>query len=547
MASTAEVEHDEDPSESVIDEGDEDNASDYEENAPVSSADIKIPDLNEEDEDVRVAMEMALAAMKNPHMSAEVRKKVLGDKNPQAEFLKQVEEKKAKKLQQERIEAEKRWNEQKESFFSIFSSGAAAFAQATEEYQWAADKVKYADKIRSDEKVREIRKAIKAKRKTLKAVRLQGNRVETRHVFKRQRMEKHLIEVHDSIERLRAQFCQSNYNVTVYAKAMMKASKKWNKPTQEDQELALEAQLCRNMHQMLALEKQKAKVKKNMKEIKKYLQRCKSWLSDKQALCEQHMLTLDATQNSMRNIYQETVARQDQWIARILKEEGLEMPAVLDQAKDIVAKYDEIPTHAGPGAFLLTLRGLPFKDSIYLKQGSFCGNEVVDNKLGTNPVSTESVKVVIEGAPPPPPPPSANDKKNEELYIQTTDDAASINSALTDPDDEAAATPAASNTNDFSDSISGNIAFGDDAPWLGVDEELGKEDEEDGDEDNRHRKKKSGEKKSGSGVGENHKTVIKNGVNDENSSPKNFKKAPLPSDHEAPVSLVKPAENGSKE
>ena len=387
-------------------------------------------------------------------MSPDQLRKLVGEKNKQSELVKEVEEKKRKEQEKAKEEADKRWNEQKESVLGWFSSGAAAISQTAEDYQWAQTKAFYADKIKNDKEIREIRKQIKAMRKALKAQRLQGNRVETRHIFKRQRMEKHLIELQTAIEKNRKMFCETNYDATSYAKAMMKASKKWNKKPGNDEELALEAQLCRNMHQMLALEKQKAKCKKQLKEIKKYLQRCKSWLSDKQALCELHMLTLDATQASMKNIYEDSLSRQDKLISKLKSSPEFEGKGGLFDNVDL-SRYDEIPSHAGPGATLNALRGLPFKEEVFLTR--IPSHERLSD---TNSTGSGKVKVEIEGMPQP----EANRK---DLYIEASDDGASINSALTDPDEGGAAGAAFSSESVVSaDSVSGIVAFGEDAPWL---------------------------------------------------------------------------------
>lgn len=486
--SNKDAEGDED---SVIEEGNEDEE---ESKGTLSSTDIN-PEVNEEDEEVRLAMEMALAAMKNPKMKPdELRKLVLSQnaEQKQQEFIKQVEEKKKQQKLKEQEEAQQRWNDQKDSMFSWL------VGTPTEEQLWAQQKVRYADKIKNDQQVREARKAIKAKRKGLKALRLQGNRVETRHIFKRQRMEKHLLDVEESIDKHLRQFCHSKtFDATTYAKAMMKATKKWskhnqteqNKPSEtDDQALALEAQLCRNMHQMLALEKQKSKLKKSLKEIKKYLQRCKSWLSDKQALCELHMLTLDATQTSMKTIYEDTLNRQDAFIHKILNEndkenargafaedtfaKGSGLQALLANVPlDVSQKYDELPSHSGPGATLNALRGLPFRDSFTLSKAPSR-----DGKSGRDDATREDILASGDdnhgqnGRSTSPGSRSLRRRSGQkrELVIQTNDDA-SISSALSDPDEDLNGSGdgfAYGEQSISADSVSGKIAFGEDAPWL---------------------------------------------------------------------------------
>jgi hypothetical protein len=302
-------------------------------------------------------------------------------------------------------------------------------------------------------------------------------------------MEKHLLEVEEAIEKRIRDFCESKtFDATTYAKAMMKATKTWSKkhpsPPQEDQSsttadqaLALESQLCRNMHQMLALEKQKSKLKKLFRETKKYLQRCKAWLSDKQALCELHMMTLDATQASMKSIYEDTLKRQDAYIQKILDQNNKENRLTADEfppktftqgsglqallasvPHDVARKYDELPSHSGPGATLHVLRGLPFRDSFNLskapsRNGSK-GQDDNDEKI--------RAEILASGDDEPRSPGGGAGKGGRELIIHTHDDAGSINSALSDPDEDLNASGAALRLGESAKSL----GFGDDAPWL---------------------------------------------------------------------------------
>lgn len=266
----------------------------------------------EEDEEVRLAMEMALAAAKNPHLSPAEIQKLVGEKNAQAKMIDEFAKKNEEKIKRNQMKAKEY---QRQQSAATSNSWWVAAAKKAEEIKDRAERSLYAEQISKDETINEIRKTMKILKKTLKAHRLQGNRVETRHVFKRQRMEKRLIQSNDKLKKTQQLFTNSNYNVQEYLKAMMRASKKWRKMGTDD-ELMLEAQLSRNMHQMLALEKQKVKCKKNTKEMKKYLQRCKGWLSDKKAFCEMNIMTLDATQNSILRLYEETLRRQDRLIAK---------------------------------------------------------------------------------------------------------------------------------------------------------------------------------------------------------------------------------------
>ena len=245
-----------------------------------------------------------------------------------------------------------------------------------------------------------------------------------------------MIQIIDKLKRTQKAFVASGYNIHEYAKAMMKASKKWKKKG-TDEELALEAQLCRNMHQMLALEKQKSKVKKSTREMKKYLQRCKGWLSDKQALCEMNLMTLDATHITMQALYEDTIANQDRLIAK-LKASGEFDGVNLDEVElanwNVLSdkKYD----HLGPSATLSALRGLPINDSVRLTKRK----ETVTDKPMTN------------GHP--------------ELFIEAKDDG-SVHSDVSDPDGDGdiADDGSLGGDKDDDDSSQGKGVDSNDAPW----------------------------------------------------------------------------------
>lgn len=432
----------------------------------------------EEDEEVRIAMEMALAAAQNPHLSVVALRKLVSDKNKQVEIVEQVQQKKELEKQREREEQQKRWNEQKEKVVGWWHvkaetvvSGVSAVHKAAErkaeEIQDRYERRMYAEDIQNDQLYQDIRKRCKFLQKTLKAHRLQGNRVETRHSFKRQRQEKKLLQLYEKIDKTQKLFTAGSYNIHEYAKAMMRASKKWNKKSSGDHELALEAQLCRNMHQMLSIEKQKSKVKKSTREMKKYLQRCKGWLSDKKALCEMHIMTLDATDSSMVFLYQDTISRQDALIKRL--KEAEEFAGIDLESVELAPGWRELnmlqehnnSSVLGPSATLAALRGLPINDSIRLRRTALEKEEMQQQRLKPAP-SSEMRK---------PSPEFMSNDGGPQLYIETKDDA-SVSSHLSDPDDDGVEPfdqspyPATSRADSFGDSDSGLGEFDRDAPWM---------------------------------------------------------------------------------
>lgn len=403
-----------------------------------------------EDEEIRLAMEMAMAAAKNPKLSADQLRALVAPKNKQVEIITEVEAKQQKKqaFKQKLVqkEKEKRWIEQKSSAYTWWSSTVNSVAKSAADTMFEAEKQYYAEEIKKDKKIIAIRRRMKACRKTLKAQRLSGNRIETKHVFKRQRMEKQLIQINDRLRKGQQLLLSSSFQVQEYAKAMMKASKKWRKKGSK-QELSLEAQLCRNMHQMLAIEKQKSKVKKNSREVKKYMQRCKSWLSDKKAWCELHIMTLDSTASSMRVLYQETLSKQDALIARLsaLPEfDGVELGAVQNARIELLNKAEARPIH-----MLNALRGLPMNDSV------------------RNMKIAQGAKEA---------PATATMPGRKALYIEPNDDDGSVNSALSDPDAPAEQLPDNGDDEDESEGFD----FGKDAPWNAKDSEHQEDDDKKG-------------------------------------------------------------------
>lgn len=341
----------------------------------VPKIDLPSPE-SETDGEIRLAMEMAIAAAQNPHLSPAEIQKLVGEKNAQAKMIDEFSKQNEQKIKQNQLKVrELQQQQQRQNNISngnTSSSWWTAAAKKAEEMKDRAERHLYADQIGKDESILELRKTIKILKKTIKAHRLQGNRVDTRHVFKRQRMEKKLIAVTERLTKTQHVFTNSSYNVQEYLKAAMRASKKWRK-VGTDEELMLEAQLSRNMHQMLALEKQKVKCKKNTKELKKYLQRCKGWLSDKKAFCEMNVMTLEATQNSMMHLYGETLQRQDRLIVKLQRLEEFRNVdlSTVDLSHVQLSSFDAFfPKAKDPtrSAALEAMRGLPMKDSIRVKK-----------------------------------------------------------------------------------------------------------------------------------------------------------------------------------
>jgi hypothetical protein len=438
--------------------------------------DLPSPEI-EEDEEVRLAMEMAIAAAKNPHLSPLEIQRLVGEKNAQAKMIDEFSKQNEEKIKQNQLKVKElqRSRSSVNISGSVASSWWIAAAKKAEEMKDRAERSLYAEQISKDETILEIRKTMKILKKTLKAHRLQGNRVETRHAFKRQRMEKRLLQSTDKLKKTQEIFTNSNYNVQEYLKAMMRASKKWRKVGNDD-ELLLEAQLSRNMHQMLALEKQKGKCKKNTKEMKKYLQRCKGWLSDKKAFCEMNIMTIDATQNSIMRLYEETLRRQDKLIAKYkasdefqnvdLSAVDLSHVTLPNLSYTNMTSVESSPSVNGCSA----MRGLPIVDSIRKKKGfldhSYHSEKVDENEEKVNSVEAnpeqvaQSRKELLEQYYKNKEIVEQYGKNTTELYVVANKDDESISSRLSDPD-------ASFNHGDIDnvEESDDEGEYGNDAPW----------------------------------------------------------------------------------
>lgn len=432
-------------------ESDENNKKTSPQNESAPEKVAKVEGIEEEeDEEIRLAMEMALAAAQNPHLSPAEIQKLVGEKNEQTKLI--------AKQKEEKLEKGERWNKKKEQVATWWS----AAAKRAEEIKDRAERRLYSEQIRKDPEIIEMRKKMKILKKTLKAHRLQGNRVDTRHVFKRQRNEKKLLSTYDKLKKTQRMFTNSSYNVQEYLKAMMRASKKWRKKG-TDEELMLEAQLCRNMHQMLALEKQKVKLKKETKEMKKYLQRCKGWLSDKKSFCEMNLMTLRTTQNSILNLYEETLRRQDALIAKLKASDEFKDVDLsdVDVSHIDLPKFKEVASSP--------MRGLPINDSIRVKKDRENSSHESKEAQRRAAAQAKSRAELVGNYYKQQQQQASLYANGPELIVDTAKDEVSVSSHLSDPD--------ASGNGELEDSES-NFNFGNDAPWMASDPNLDAVDEE---------------------------------------------------------------------
>jgi hypothetical protein len=217
-------------------------------------------------------------------------------------------------------------------------------------------------------------------------------------------------------------------------------------------------------------------VKKSTKEMKKYLQRCKGWLSDKKAFCEMNNMTLDATKHSIKHLYEETLFRQDALIARLIDSEEFKDLDVAVAASEVKLHVDGAP---GSARTLIALRGLPFRDSIRIKKKDRHQQAVtsvphpVDDPTGAPrqlvanfPI--DSPEQVLAKVPVKREPVRQAAPQRRELFVDMADNV-SVNSNLSDPDEEGeqvfSEEQEAAKTGDASESENSDNNFGKDAPW----------------------------------------------------------------------------------
>jgi hypothetical protein len=163
--------------------------------------------------------------------------------------------------------------------------------------------------------------------------------------------------------------------------------------------------------------------------MKKYLQRCKGYLSDKQALYEMNVMTLDATHTSMKALYEDTLKSQDALIAKLKSSgefDGIDLEEVELANWKALSEADMI--ELGPSATLNALRGLPINDSVRMMKKKELSPE--SEELETNGVQHEEEEEQQQSNRE-----DATAAGNVELYIETKDDN-SVHSEVSDPDED---------------------------------------------------------------------------------------------------------------
>ncbi len=82
-----------------------------------------------------------------------------------------------------------------------------------------------------------------------------------------------------------------------------------------DVQIIQEAQLVRQMHLMMVIDRQLSLMRKHTRETRKYLQKCQLWISDKSALEKEFAIAQEA-QAKIKSLYQDTLTRQKAAIAK---------------------------------------------------------------------------------------------------------------------------------------------------------------------------------------------------------------------------------------
>lgn len=175
---------------------------------------------------------------------------------------------------------------------------------------------KYKKEIKEDAEVKALNKKIKKLKGSLKVQRLNGDRTEKRNTFAREKEQK---ELDKKVQRLRKAiwtFANSSMNSHEYAKAMMRAAARLKRKGinvhKSEKALAMEAAVLRNMHRMLALQKQYTMSKRACDDVSSFIKRCKGWLDTKLASGEMGVMVLEATSKSMALLYKEIVDVQEE-------------------------------------------------------------------------------------------------------------------------------------------------------------------------------------------------------------------------------------------
>jgi len=184
----------------------------------------------------------------------------------------------------------------------------------------------YKEEIKNDPDIKALQKKIKKIKKNLKVQRLNGDRIQKRHFFERQKEQKTLDANTARLQKAIWTFSNSSMNSHEYAKAMMRASarlaRKGFKVHKSEKALAMEAAVLRNMHRMLAVQKQYTMSKRACTDVESFIKRCKGWLDNKLADGEMCIMVLEATAKSMGIMYLETVEVQDAIMPKFLDPEN---------------------------------------------------------------------------------------------------------------------------------------------------------------------------------------------------------------------------------
>lgn len=173
----------------------------------------------------------------------------------------------------------------------------------------------YKDEIKADPEIQALNKKIKKLKKNLKVQRLNGDRTMKRNGFARDKEQRELEQKSQRLQKSIWTFANSSMNSHEYAKAMMRASarlkRKGMKVHTSEKALAMEAAVLRNMHRMLAVQKQYTMSKRACNDVSSFVKRCKGWLDNKLADGERGVMVLEATSQSMAITYKEVIEAQE--------------------------------------------------------------------------------------------------------------------------------------------------------------------------------------------------------------------------------------------
>jgi len=133
-------------------------------------------------------------------------------------------------------------------------------------------------------------------------------RASKRHASARKRREARHVAVCEKLLNAQSSVLGNAFEKGVYVSAIVDATEEC--AAMDEETLDVEADLIKQMHCMLALEKQDEITQQDFRKMTTYLRRCKAWLQDYNDIAK-NLNDLEAQNDAMRALYESTVRRQE--------------------------------------------------------------------------------------------------------------------------------------------------------------------------------------------------------------------------------------------